>query len=179
MRSTIHYSLFTIHFLPSGGRPHGDRRRPPLGGEDRGRGGTHRRRCHEGPLRAHRRLVPAELPRGADARYAGHRPQDSMVRRTVGQPCRTEHPPGRRQHRRRCHRPLLQRGRGRVRPRLHEDTETPYRPHGHQRGRHPPLCRHHQRTEHQPVTLPLVAHRDRRQLHRTAHERLRHREQVL
>ena len=48
-----------------------------------------------------------------------------------------------------------------------------------QRGRHPPLCRHHQRTEHQPVALPLVAHRDRRQLHRTAHERLRHREQVL
>ena len=47
------------------------------------------------------------------------------------------------------------------------------------RGRHPPLCRHHQRTEHQPVALPLVAYRDRRQLHRTAHERLRHREQVL
>ena len=36
-----------------------------------------------------------------------------------------------------------------------------------------------QRTEHQPVALPLVAYRDRRQLHRTAHERLRHREQVL
>ena len=52
-------------------------------------------------------------------------------------------------------------------------------PHGHQRGRHPPLCRHHERTEDEHHALPLVAHRDRRQLHRTAHERLRHREQVL
>ena len=44
---------------------------------------------------------------------------------------------------------------------------------------HPPLCRHHQRTEDEHHALPLVAHRDRRQLHRPAHERLRHREQVL